>query len=133
MVGMKSCKKCLISEAVPEITLNSLGVCNLCQNYCYDSYAEEEGRKTREADLEKAIKDCRNRGGYDCLVPVSGGKDSIYLLYKLKVEYGLKVLAFTTDINIPPIAWDNITRTLDKILEVDQSRLIDFQFYQGYG
>jgi hypothetical protein len=117
---MKSCKKCLISEAVGEISFNSQGICNLCQNYHSDKDAEEECRKLREADLESAIKDCRNKGEYDCLVPVSGGKDSIYLLYKLKVEYGLRVLAFTTDINIPPIAWDNIIRTLDK-LEIDHA------------
>ena len=78
---MKSCKKCLISEAVAEIIINSQGLCNLCQNYNNDTRnAEEEHRKAREADLETAIKECRNRGEYDCLVPVSGGKYSIYLL-----------------------------------------------------
>ncbi len=117
---MKSCKKCLISESVAGIKLNAQGICNLCQNYSYDQDFEENLRKAREVDLEQALKDCRHKGEYDCLVPVSGGKDSIYLLYKLKVEYGLRVLAFTTDINIPSIAWDNIIRTLDK-LEIDHA------------
>jgi len=48
-------------------------------------------------------------------VCLSGGKDSIYLLHKLKVEYELKVLAFTTDMNIPDVAWDNIRRTIAKL------------------
>ena len=64
-------------------------------------------------DLEKALDDCRGKGEYDCLVPVSGGKDSIYLLYKLKVEYNLNVLAFTTNINIPDLAWKNIRRAIE--------------------
>ncbi len=116
---MAKCNQCLITEAVPGISFNSEGICNLCENFNpNEMVVEEENRKEREADLEKALNTCRNQAEYDCLVPVSGGKDSIYLLYKLKVEYGLKVLAFTTDINIPPIAWDNIIRTLDK-LEID--------------
>ena len=46
---------------------------------------------------------------------LSGGKDSCYLLYKLKVEYRLNVLAFTTDMNVPDVAWRNIQRTIDKL------------------
>lgn len=116
---MAICKKCLISDAVPNIVLDSHQICNLCKEYNPDDNRKlESDRRERECDLEKAISDCRNQGNYDCLVPVSGGKDSIYLLYKLKVEYGLKILAFTTDINIPPIAWHNIRRALVK-LDID--------------
>lgn len=115
---MRICKQCLISEAVPGIDISPEGVCNLCRNHSPNASDSEEGRKAREADLNEALENCRGKAEYDCLVPVSGGKDSIYLLYKLKVEYGLKVLAFTTDINIPPIAWDNIIRTVNK-LEID--------------
>lgn len=116
---MAICKQCLISDSVPNIHLDDLRVCNLCNAYNPDENESLEfDRKKRESDLEKTISDCKNQAEYDCLVPVSGGKDSIYLLYKLKVEYGLKVLAFTTDINIPPIAWDNIRRSL-KVLDID--------------
>jgi len=113
------CKNCLISDNVSGVKLNSAFVCNLCSEFKpEDSEVLEKTRLAREADLESAIESCRNQAEYDCLVPVSGGKDSIYLLYKLKVEYGLKVLAFTTDINIPPVAWDNIIRTLG-LLDID--------------
>ncbi|WP_396642519.1 hypothetical protein [Methylomonas sp. 2B] len=116
---MANCVKCLISDAVPGIILGKNGICHLCENYKpEDSQILDRQRAEREADLEKALRECKNQAEYDCLVPLSGGKDSIYLLYKLKVEYGLKVLAFTTDINIPPLAWDNIRRTLNK-LDID--------------
>lgn len=118
---MTTCKQCLISDAVPDITINADKVCNLCEAFDPTNNVMAEAlRLEREQDLEHTLQTCRNQAEYDCLVPVSGGKDSLYLLYKLKVEYGLKVLAFTTDINIPPIAWDNILRTLNK-LDIDHA------------
>ena len=71
--------------------------------------------RAREADLEKALAACRGQGEYDCLVPLSGGKDSVYLIHKLKVDYGLRVLAHTTDIDIGEVAWANIRRAVDKL------------------
>jgi hypothetical protein len=107
----------LIPDVVPEITLSSDGICNLCLQEPESGIIEsgEAARIERVADLEQAFEDCRGQAEYDCLVPFSGGKDSCYLLYRLKQDYGLKVLAFTVDINIPPLAWDNIRRTLDKL------------------
>jgi len=118
---MRRCKKCLVPESVPGISLSANQVCNLCRDIELqksEALKEEEARLSFEADLEKALSNCRGRGEYDCLVPLSGGKDSIYLLYRLKVDYKLKVLAFTTNVNIPGLAWDNIRRALAK-LDID--------------
>jgi hypothetical protein len=94
-------------------------VCALCREYRRsDRQPEEQTRLERERDLEAALQDCRGQGEYDCLVNLSGGKDSCYLVYRLSREYGLKVLAFTTDMNVPPVAWDNIKRTIN-LLGVD--------------
>jgi hypothetical protein len=113
---MRTCKRCLLPEVVPGANLDQHGICEPCREFNkVDVSKEESCRKEREADLERALQDCRGKGEFDCLVPLSGGKDSIYLLYKLKVEYGLNVLAFTTDINIPELAWRNIKRVIDKL------------------
>ena len=117
---MKHCKRCLIPEAVPNIEIGEDGICNLCNNFDFDSNKEVSAkhiklRHKRLKILDEAIKQAGGQGEYDCLVPVSGGKDSLFLLYKLKKEYGLKILAFTTDINIPPLAWKNIKRTVEKL------------------
>lgn len=115
---MKRCCKCLVPDVVPGVSVSADGVCNLCSNdeaLRASALAEEEVRHAYEADFEKALADCRGQSEYDCLVPLSGGKDSIYLLYRLSVEYKLKVLAFTVDVNIPPIAWDNIRLALAKL------------------
>jgi len=116
---MKKCKRCLLPATVPEVEFDTKGICSFCNEYKEAETANTElVLKKRRADLEKAINDCKGKGEYDCLVPVSGGKDSIYLLYKLKVEYGLKVLAFTTNINIPRVAQQNIQQAL-KELNID--------------
>lgn len=116
---MAQCRRCLMPDDVPGVQLDANGICNYCREYdAADHTTEEQRRKEFDADLEAALKDCRGQGEYDCLLNLSGGKDSCYLLYKLKVEYGLNVLAFTTNMNVPDVAWDNIHRTIAK-LDVD--------------
>lgn len=117
---MARCKNCLIPDVAPGVTLSADGICNFCRQDAdqQDVAVDEDARQEREADLEKTIKECRGQAEYDCVVPLSGGKDSIYLLYRLKRDYGLRVLAFTVNANIPPLAWDSIRRALAK-LDID--------------
>ncbi|WP_353853375.1 hypothetical protein [Accumulibacter sp.] len=105
-------------DRVPGISLSADGICNLCRDEAAlvrETAKAEEARCAYEADFQKTLAECRGQGEYDCLVPISGGKDSVYLLYLLAVELKLKVLAFTVDINIPALAWDNIRRALGKL------------------
>lgn len=119
---MKKCSNCLIPDSVPGVHLGENGLCRACVDYLKNpavhTALSEEQREKRERDLEQALVDCRGRGQYDCIVPFSGGKDSVYLLYRLRAVYKLKVLAFTSNINLPDIAWANIRRTLEH-LDVD--------------
>lgn len=116
---MKHCRRCLLPANVPGADLDAAGLCGFCRAYTPEVRQRDEAlRQAREADLEQALHQARGQGPYDCLVCLSGGKDSLYLLYRLKVERGLRVLAFTTDVNIPPLAWQNIRHTLAR-LDVD--------------
>lgn len=114
------CRNCLIPGNVPGVVIAADGVCNLCRQFAEapQSRTDESHRAAREADLEHALADCRGKGEYDCVVPLSGGKDSLYLLHRLKRDYGLRVLAFTVDVNIPPLAWESIRRALAR-LDID--------------
>ena len=95
-------------------------MCHPCRTYQPQHQDSAETlRRAREADLETAIQELPRPGQYDCLVPLSGGKDSVYLIHKLKIEYGLRVLAHTTDIDIGEVASANIRRAVDK-LDVEQ-------------
>ena len=113
---MRACRNCLLPEAAPGADLDEHGVCRPCREYRpKDAEVAESLRRLREADLGAAIASARGQGAYDCLVPLSGGKDSVYLIHKLKVDYGLRVLAYTTDIDIGEVAWANIRRAVDKL------------------
>ena len=115
---MKRCRECLLPAAVPGAALDAEGVCAACRAYSPQAPSVQAGellRKGFEADLEAALSASRGRGQYDVLVPFSGGKDSAWLLYKLAVEYRLRVLAFTVNVNLPDLAWRNIRHTLARL------------------
>ena len=113
------CRLCLLPANVPGAGIDASGVCALCRAWRpEDEAAQDAVRAARRADLERALDESRGKGPYDALVCVSGGKDSLELLYRAKVEHGLRVLAFTTDVSIPEVAWSSIRRTVAK-LEVD--------------
>ena len=128
---MKTCRNCLLPSTVEGSDIDRSGICALCREHSRtgESHADEI-RRQREDDLERALRDCRGQGEFDCLVNLSGGKDSCYLLYRLKHDYGLKVLAFTTDMNVPDVAWDNIKRTVDLLGVEHVVHKPDTEFYR---
>lgn len=115
---MRRCKTCLLPEAVAGADLDERGICRHCRERRPGDVTLPDPEQRR--NLEETLRRCRGAKGthYDCIVPLSGGKDSVYLLYKLKVEYGLRVLAFTANIDLPQVAWSNIRTALDK-LDID--------------
>ena len=113
---MKRCKRCLLPAAVPGAAIDRTGTCASCRDYRpTDAAASRQVQEARRADLERSLADCRGQGRYDALVCLSGGKDSLDLLFRAKSDYGLKVLAFTVDANIPEVAWRSIRRTVEKL------------------
>jgi len=105
-------------ENYPDADIGVSGECRFCRDYDKTDLEKlERERLERERDLEETLRNCRGRGRYDCLVLLSGGKDSAYLLYKLKVEYGLRVLALSTDAGgyMGDVALKNLRTTLGKI------------------
>lgn len=81
------CSKCVLPECTPNIIFDKDGVCNYCHTYQKFSY---EG----ETELLRTLDAFRGTGNeYDCVVGLSGGRDSSYTLLKLVKDYGMKVLA----------------------------------------
>src|SRR4051812_42534282 len=85
------CTNCVLDSSVKEIVFDERGVCN----YCIDYASKKKIFKT-EKDLAGLINKHKNQKKYDCIVGISGGLDSSYLLYKVK-ELGLNALAVTVD------------------------------------
>lgn len=98
---MKYCKKCLQPDTRPDIRFNEEGVCYAC-------LYEQEKRNIDWLDREIKLKEIaqwaqnRSKDGYDCVVGVSGGKDSTFQAIYAKEKLGLNVLL----VNCVP---DNIT------------------------
>lgn len=128
-----NCKQCLLPAKAPGANINKNGICAFCRGEKQnDQVLSEQDRLKKLQELENILYVAKQypTKPYDAVVCLSGGKDSILLLYKLKVEYGLNVVAFTTDMNIPEIAWENIRRTV-KQLEVDHViHTPNMQFYE---
>lgn len=116
---MIRCKKCLLPAIVPGSEIDAGGTCIHCRTYSPERSQLSPIPGTRD-DLERTLREAKgaSSSGYDCVVPFSGGKDSAFLLHRLKSEYGLRVLALTSDINLPPAAWSTIRTTLAR-LQID--------------
>ena len=93
-LDVKFCKKCTISNQRPRITFDDEGVCSACR---YSEYKNNEiDWEDRENQLKELLKRFKRKdGGYEVIVPASGGKDSASVAHKLKHEYGMNVLTVT--------------------------------------
>lgn len=91
------CTRCGVASSLPGTTYDAEGVCNICR--AYDSYVDKAQAYFKTVDEFKALvaeMKAARTGEYDCLVLFSGGKDSTYMLFKIK-DLGLKPLAFILD------------------------------------
>jgi len=90
------CKKCVLPQYGNDIRINADGVCNICQDYENDKPAKTLN-PLLEFDLIKVLDKYRQKNKYDCLIMVSGGKDSVLSLYYMKKKYKMNPLALTFD------------------------------------
>ncbi len=111
---VKFCTKCLMSNQRPASTVefkhtrdskkvtmsfDAAGVCDACRANEQKNSIDWKSREERLVDLLNKYR--RTDGGYDCLVPGSGGKDSAFQAHVLKYKYGMNPLTLTW----PPILY----------------------------
>lgn len=90
---MTYCQRCILPDTRPGIVIDEAGICSACHGH--DLKETGIDWVAREREFATLVEDARARSsGYDCIVPVSGGKDSWYQIIKAQ-EYGLTVLAVT--------------------------------------
>jgi N-acetyl sugar amidotransferase len=125
MNNIVMCNRCIYDENVPGISFDSEGICNYCRNIekMEEEYPmDEKGHDILHKIIDKIKKEGKHKK-YDCIVGVSGGCDSSYMLYKLK-EYGLRPLAVHFDNTWnSTIATENIKNVL-RGLDVDLFTLV---------
>jgi N-acetyl sugar amidotransferase len=105
-------------ETRPRLTFDENGICAACQ------WAEEKKTKidwdSRYDELEELCDRIRGRQRYDCIVPVSGGKDSTYVAHKMKHELKLNILTVTIT---PPLETNLIQENMENFLSFGYDNL----------
>jgi N-acetyl sugar amidotransferase len=121
---LQICTRCIYDSKVSGISFDEQGVCNYC--HVMDTLQEEYKTGTQEGidTFNKILEDIKEAGKgkqYDCVVGVSGGTDSSYMLHLAVKEWGLRPLAVHYDNTWnTAIATENIRKVLGK-LKVDLS------------
>ena len=88
------CTRCIYPNTKPDLTFDDSGLCSACQSYDTRALIDWDARAL---DFKKVISDAKYAdASYDCIVPVSGGKDSHYQVLTA-LDHGLKVLAVTAE------------------------------------
>ena len=131
MMNKRICTNCVMDTSDSSITFDSKGVCDHCITY-YDKvlpnwHPNDHGKCKLDKILNRIQKDGKGRD-FDCIIGVSGGFDSSYLVHLAKQEFGLRPLVFHVDAGWnSDIAVNNIQRLIDG-LELDLfTEVIDWE------
>lgn len=108
MAESTRCAKCVLPASTPNIEFDSNGVCNVCARHRPMQVQGEQPFR----DILDQYRDPAKK--YDCMVGISGGRDSTYLLYNLVKKFKLRVLAVHYN---NPFNSAQATRNLDSAVE----------------
>lgn len=89
---MRYCKKCIMPDTRPEQVFDSDGVCDACRSVERKHKAIDWHARRREFEEILDQYRCKDGSWWDCIIPVSGGKDSCHQAYTLKYEFGMNPL-----------------------------------------
>ena len=111
------CGNCLNNSLRPRISFDERGWCNACQ------WMEEKKKKNwgkRRKELVTIIKKFKSDSTYDCIVPVSGGKDGSYVVSQIRKKFGLNPLTITSR---PPLELDVGKKNLTNFLKYNYDHI----------
>ncbi len=88
---IKRCSRCILPQTMPFINFDETGICNYCHNY-------QKTKLRKESGLKKIILSSKRKSTkFDCVVPLSGGRDSSFALHFVKKVMGLNPIAYSYD------------------------------------
>jgi N-acetyl sugar amidotransferase len=88
---MRYCKRCVLPDTKPGVIFDEDGICSACRSVERKKLIDWDQRAHRLRELCNQIRGS-NGNGYECVVPVSGGKDSVYQAYMMSQVYKLRTL-----------------------------------------
>lgn len=92
-MSIRYCTRCVMPETKPDLFIDEEGVCSACRYFDQRPAIDWEQRR-KELDIILDRYRSRNGSNYDCLIPVSGGKDSTYQVIRM-LELGMNPLCVT--------------------------------------
>lgn len=87
---MRYCQRCIQPDTRPGLFLDNVGICSACRAYEERMSVDWPKRENELLKIAEAAKEKANN--YDCVVGVSGGKDSHFQALYAKEKLGLRVL-----------------------------------------
>ena len=101
MIKTIYCKECVYPSSAVNLIIDSDGICSSCKVHKKNISMSKAFWVKRENKLKKILFDYKkkNKTNYDCLIPVSGGKDSYFQAHIITKKYKLKPLLVTYDGN----------------------------------
>lgn len=103
---LKYCNRCIMPDTKPDLNIDEEGVCSACRAYERRRDVDWDQRRRELVDVLDRYR--RNGANWDCIVPVSGGKDSTYQVVRM-LQLGLNPLCVTaTTCDLSEIGRKNI-------------------------
>lgn len=103
---LKYCVRCVMPSTKPDLHIDEEGVCNACRSYENRTQVDWGARKQELFAILERYKNTNSN--WDCIVPVSGGKDSTYQVIRM-LQLGLNPLCVTSSTcDLSPIGRKNI-------------------------
>jgi len=112
---LRYCTRCCMPETNEGMQFDEMGICKACRSQ------EEKMRidwTHKRKQLHEILEQAKSEAGdnYDCMVPISGGKDSAFQLHVLTRIYGMKPLAVTFSHNwFSKTGWENLWNVVEKL------------------
>lgn len=119
---MRYCSNCVMPDTKPGVVLDERGYCNACRTKELKASIDWKARFEQLSELVAEIK-AANNPFYDCIVAVSGGKDSWYQALILAERFGLKTLCVTLATHLPTTEGIANLNNMIKDLNVDHMKI----------
>ncbi|HPV44387.1 MAG TPA: N-acetyl sugar amidotransferase [Methylotenera sp.] len=135
MTLLRECTRCVMNESANDIHFDALGQCNYCTDMINKlknfQPSDPDALKIKFDNLLSRVKKSSKGKRYDCIVGVSGGADSAYVLYLTK-QHGLRPLAVHMDNGWnSELAVNNIENLVRKLGVDLYTHVINWQEYRA--
>jgi N-acetyl sugar amidotransferase len=92
---LRRCARCTMPETHETIMFDKEGICSVCRQH--EHKREKVNWYKKEKEFTDIVNSYKGKGAYDCIIPISGGKDSSFILYMMVRKYRVRPLVVSFD------------------------------------